>query len=61
MSKKSYTSEFKSTIVELQESGKTPTELTQEYGVSLASVNRWKKEFSPKALCFLIHCACCTS
>ena len=46
MSKKSYNNEFKSTIVELLESGKTPKELTKEYGISLASLNRWKKEFS---------------
>lgn len=46
MGKKNYNTEFKSTIVELLESGKTSKELTKEYGVSLASINRWKKEFS---------------
>jgi transposase len=46
MGKKLYNQEFKKTIVDLLESGKTPRELYQEYGVSLASINRWKKEFS---------------
>lgn len=46
MAKKHYDPEFKKTIVDLLESGKTPQELFQEYGVSSASINRWKKEFS---------------
>ena len=46
MAKKHYDQEFKKTIVDLLESGKTAKELFKEYEVSLASVNRWKKEFS---------------
>lgn len=45
MGKKKYDSSFKSTIVELLESGKSAKELAQEYSVSLASINRWKREF----------------
>ena len=45
MGKKLYNEEFKKTIVDLLESGKTPQDLLKEYGVSLASINRWKKEF----------------
>lgn len=44
MGKKLYDREFKSTIVDLLNSGKTAQELSKEYGISLSSVNRWKKE-----------------
>jgi transposase len=50
MGKIIYEKEFKQTIVSLLESGKTISELSTEYGVSLASVNRWKKEFSATKL-----------
>jgi len=46
MGKKIYDQEFKNTIVELLTSGKTAQELSKEYEISLASINRWKKEFS---------------
>jgi len=46
MRKRNYDQAFKSTIVDLLENGKTPKELNTEYGVSLASINRWKQEFS---------------
>jgi len=46
MAKKHCDQEFKKTIVDLLESGKTPKELLQEYSISLASINSWKKEFS---------------
>lgn len=43
MTKKVYTTEFKQTLVSLYESGKTVSELSEEFEVSLASINRWKR------------------
>ena len=40
MSKK-YTEEFKSMIVELYKSGKTPTEIMREYGLSSSTFYKW--------------------
>lgn len=41
---KTYTEEFKKTIVELYEAGnKTKSELTREYGTSEANVRTWIK------------------
>ena len=48
MSKKSYDQEFKSTIVELLNTGKTVKSLSEEYGVSAASINRWKRASKTK-------------
>ena len=48
MSKNNYDQEFKSTIVELLNTGKTVKCLSQEYRVSPATINRWKKEFIEK-------------
>ena len=45
MTKKSYDTEFKKTIVSLYQSGKTVEELCSEFSISLSSVNRWRKEF----------------
>ncbi len=46
MGKKIYDQEFKETLVSLLDTGKTVLELSTEYGVSLASINRWKKQYS---------------
>lgn len=46
MGKIIYDEEFKKTIVSLLNSGKTVLELSTEYTVSLASINRWKKQYS---------------
>ena len=46
MGKKIYDNEFKQTLVSLLESGKTALELSKEYKVSLASINRWKRQYS---------------
>ena len=46
MGKIIYDKEFKKTIVSLLESGKSVSELSTEYSVSLASINRWRTEFS---------------
>ncbi len=48
MTKKVYNTEFKQTIVSLYESGKTVSELCKEFGISTASVNRWKLEYGSK-------------
>ncbi|WP_425059096.1 hypothetical protein SCACP_37600 [Sporomusa carbonis] len=40
MSKK-YTEEFKSMIVELYKSGKAPTEIMREYGLSSSTFYKW--------------------
>lgn len=41
MSKKHYSKEFLTQILELYDSGKTIQELSSEYGVSQISINRW--------------------
>ena len=46
MCKKIYDQEFKETLVSLLDTGKTVLELSTEYGVSLASINRWKNQYS---------------
>lgn len=48
MPRNNYDKEFKTTIVELLNTGKTVRSLSEEYGVSPASINRWKKELDPK-------------
>jgi transposase len=44
MGKTRYDNEFKSTIVELYNSGKKAQELSKEYSVSIPSINRWVKD-----------------
>lgn len=46
MGKKIYDQEFKETLVSLLDTGKTVLELSTAYGVSLASINRWKNQYS---------------
>ena len=48
MSKKHYSKEFITQILELYEAGKTVQELSSEYGVSLTSLNRWIDNKLPK-------------
>lgn len=48
MTKKKYDQEFKTTIVELLNTGKTVKSLSEEYGVSEASINRWKKDLKTR-------------
>jgi len=38
---KKYTEEFKSMIVELYKSGKSPTEIMREYGLSSSTFYKW--------------------
>ena len=46
MGKIIYDNEFKQTIVSLLETGKSASDLSTEYSVSLASINRWKRQYS---------------
>ena len=46
MGKIIYDEEFKKTIISLLDSGKTVSELSLDYSVSLASINRWRKQYS---------------
>lgn len=41
-----YTNEFKQTIVNLYHSGKTYTQIKNEYGVSSSALSNWVKQFS---------------
>jgi len=42
-----YTEEFKNTIVELYNSGKTLAELSSEYGVAKSTITGWVKKAKP--------------
>lgn len=42
---KTFTEEFKLTIVELAESGRPTKELAEEYGVSKTTINAWRRKF----------------
>lgn len=41
-----YDESFKKNIVALHQSGKTMSQLSKEYGVSLAAIARWVKQYS---------------
>ena len=41
-----YEVEFKKTLVELLNTGKSVKELSKEFGVSIASINRWSIELN---------------
>lgn len=41
-----YTSEFKQTIVNLYHSGKTYSQINQEYGISHSALANWIKQYS---------------
>ena len=44
---KKHNSEFKSTIVELDKTGRKVLELSREYGVSEVTIYKWIKQISP--------------
>ena len=44
---KRYDEEFKKTIVDLYNSGKSATELEREYGISRSTIYEWIKDYSP--------------
>jgi transposase len=41
---KKFNEEFKQTIVDLYKSGKGPTELAREYGVSVTAIYQWAEQ-----------------
>jgi len=41
-----YDEEFKKTIVSLHQNGKSQTELSREYGVSISAVGKWVKSYA---------------
>ena len=43
---KKYDEDFKKSIVTLFENGKTQSELSREYGVSLSAISRWIRLYS---------------
>ena len=45
MKRKSYSKEFKTTLVELLHLGRTTTELSEEYSVRPDVIRRWKREY----------------
>ncbi|MCI1652594.1 transposase [Clostridium tyrobutyricum] len=44
---KRYTEDFKNTIVDLYNSGKTLSELNSEYGASKSTIKLWIKKAAP--------------
>lgn len=46
MPPKKYDEDFKKTMVKLYESGKSQSELSREYGVSLSAIGRWIRLYS---------------
>lgn len=41
-----YTDEFKKSIVTLHQNGKTLTQLSKEYGISMSALSKWVRNFS---------------
>ena len=46
MNPKKYDEDFKKTIVTLHENGKSQSELSREYGMSLSAISRWVRLYS---------------
>ncbi len=46
MSNRKYDDEFKKNIVALYQSGKTQTQISKDYGVSLTAIGKWIKLYS---------------
>ena len=46
MQTKKYDEDFKKSIVALCENGKTQSDLSREYGVSLSAISRWVRLYS---------------
>ena len=49
-SKKQYTDEFKNTLVELYNSGKSLADLSREYGIAKSTVTVWINKLKPIAV-----------
>lgn len=41
-----YTDEFKKSIVTLHQNGKSLTQLSKEYGISMSALSRWVRIYS---------------
>lgn len=41
-----YDSDFKKSIVALHQSGKSQSQISRDYGVSLSAINKWIKQYS---------------
>lgn len=41
-----YDEDFKRLIVSLYQNGKTQTQLSKDYGISLSAINKWVKQYS---------------
>lgn len=48
MRKKTYTEDFKKTIIEVYNTGKPIKEICEEYGISTTSLNNWINQVQPK-------------
>ena len=46
MAKNVYDEDFKRSIVSLYQNGKTQTQLSKDYGISLSVINKWVKQYS---------------
>lgn len=44
--KPKYDDEFKKSIVSLYQAGKSQSQLSRDYGVSISAIARWVKQFS---------------
>ena len=41
-----YDEDFKKTIVSLHQNGKSQSELSREYGISISAINKWVKTYT---------------
>jgi transposase len=46
---KKYDNDFKVMVVELLQSGRTAAELSDEYGVNIGVIRRWKREYAVRS------------
>ena len=46
IAKNLYDEDFKRSIVSLYQNGKTQTQLSKDYGISLSAINKWVKQYS---------------
>ena len=45
MAKNVYDEDFKRSIISLYQNGKTQTQLSKDYGISLNVINKWVKQY----------------
>ena len=46
IAKNLYDEDFKRSIISLYQNGKTQTQLSKDYGISLSTINKWVKQYS---------------